>query len=140
MLSKQSSFFKKLYRKRKIREDVVLQQRCLVQLVAIAKEKKDIHGQVRWLKKITTSQKNTTADKLLDSAWIYRLVFLKDGDFPTSKNVGKKAFDRSQEEWDKEVMAESQLLMGMSFYRENRPEDARVLVSKSQYRIRRDQT
>ena len=112
-------------------EDIVLQQRCLVQLVAIAQEKEDTHGQVRWLKKnynITKKHNSRQAARLcLDLS----LVFLKDGDFAASKMWSKKAFDRSQEEWDKEVMAESQLLMGMSFYRENRPEDARVLFRRA---------
>ena len=123
--------FQKVIAQAQNREDVLLQQRCLVQLVAIANERKDTHTQVRWLKKnynLTKKHNSRQAARLcLDLA----LVFLKDEDFPASKMWAKKAFDRSQAEWDKEVMAESQLLMGMSFYRENRPEDARVLFRRA---------
>ena len=87
--------FQKVIAQAQNREDVLLQQRCLVQLVAIANERKDTHTQVRWLKKnynLTKKHNSRQAARLcLDLA----LVFLKDEDFPASKMWAKKAFDRS---------------------------------------------
>lgn len=112
-------------------DDVVLQQRCLVQLVAIAHERADTHSVIRWLKKNYNLTKKHNSRQAARICLELAQVFLNDGDFGTSKMWAKKAFERSQEDWDKEVMAESQFLMGMSFFREERPEDARVLFRRA---------
>ena len=112
-------------------EDFLLQQRCLVQLAAIAQEKEDTHAVIRWLKKNYNLTKKHNSRQAARVCLELAQVFLNHEDFATSKMWSKKAFDRSQEEWDKEVMAESQLLMGMSFFKEERPEDARVLFRRA---------
>ena len=81
-------------------EDIVLQQRCLVQLVAIAQEKDDTHGQVRWLKKNYTSRKTQQQTGCTTVFGSIACLFER-WRFCRFKNVEKKAFDRSQEEWDK---------------------------------------
>jgi hypothetical protein len=112
-------------------EDFEQQQRCFVQLSAIAREKEDIHAVLRWLKKnynLTKKHNSRQASRIcLELAF----VFLERNEHNESKMWAKKALDRSEEDWDKEVMAESQLLLGMCFFREERPEDARILFRRS---------
>jgi hypothetical protein len=112
-------------------EDFEQQQRCFVQLSAIAREKKDMHAVLRWLKKnynLTKKHNSRQASRIcLELAF----VFLDRNEHSESKLWAKKALDRSEEDWDKEVMAESQLLLGMCLFREERPEDARILFRRS---------
>ena len=67
-------------------EDIVLQQRCLVQLVAIAQDRKDTHAQVRWLKKNYNLTKKHNSRQAARLCLDLSLVFLKDEDFAASKN------------------------------------------------------
>ena len=46
-------------------------------------------------------------------------------------NLARKAFERAQAEWYREWMAESQLLIGMILYQENRMNDARIFFRRS---------
>ena len=112
-------------------DDIVLQQQSLVQLAALAHSKEDVHSAIRWQKKNYNLTKKHNSKQASRVCLDISITFLDAGELSESKIWSKKALERSEADWDKEVMAESQLLLGMAFFREERPEDARILFRRA---------
>lgn len=111
--------------------DIEKQQRCFVQLSAIAREKNDFHAVLRWLKKNYNLTKKHNTKQASRICLELGVVLLDRLEFDEAKMWAKKALDRSEEDWDRKVMAEAQLLLGMVLFREDRPEDARILFRRA---------
>ena len=112
-------------------DDVKEQTRCLVQLCALAKERNDMHSAFRWLKKnynITKKHNTRQASRIcLELA----VIGYNSKEFEETKIWARKGLERAEADWNRDVMAESQLLLGMVFFMEGRPEDARVFFRRS---------
>ena len=97
----------------------------------MATSKEEPNSAIRWRKKNYNLSKKYNGKQASRICLEIASTFLDIGEFSESKIWSKKALERSEADWDKEVMAESQLLLGMAFFREERPDDARILFRRS---------